>query len=122
MRAFVRMCCLVIGGLASLESSLAAQVGSATVTGVVRDQGGAAVAGATITITSNGTTRSRVVRTSSEGVYAAPSLAPGGYRVDVELSGFKPVRQEGIQVSTGQTVRLDFELAVGDVREQVTVK
>ncbi len=115
------MCCLVIGVLGCLEPSLAAQVGSATVTGVVRDQEGAAVPGATITITSIRTTRSRVVRTSSEGVYAASSLAPGAYRVDVELSGFRPLRREEIRVSTGQTVRLDFELAVGDVREQVTV-
>ena len=121
MRAFARMCCLVIGVLGCLEPSLAAQVGSATVTGVVRDQAGAAVPGATVTITSVRTNRPRVVTTSSEGVYTAPSLAPGDYRVDVELSGFKPVRREGIRVSTGQKVRIDFELAVGDVREQVTV-
>ena len=53
MRAFVAMCCLVIGGPCSLEEiSVSAQVGSATVTGVVKDQAGAAVPGATVTVRS----------------------------------------------------------------------
>ncbi len=54
-------------------------------------------------------------------MYTAPSLAPGKYRVDVELSGFKPMRREGIRLSTGETVRIDFDLVVGGVREQITV-
>src|SRR5229473_2897187 len=58
---------------------------------------------------------------SAEGVYTAASLAPGDYRVDVELPGFKPVRREGIRLETGEKARIDFNLAVGDVREQVTV-
>ena len=44
-------------------------------------------------------------------------LAPGTYRVDVELDGFRPVRRQGIRVETGETVRLDFELAVGGLSE-----
>src|SRR5216683_3282378 len=47
--------------------------------------------------------------------------APGDYRVDVELAGFKPVRREGIRLSTGEKARIDFTLAVGTVSEQVTV-
>jgi hypothetical protein len=31
-------------------------------------------------------------------VYAAPSLAPGEYRIDIELSGFRPVRRAGIRL------------------------
>jgi hypothetical protein len=51
----------------------------------------------------------------------AASLAPGTYRIDVELSGFKPVRREGIHVATGEKARIDFDLAVGGVAEHVTV-
>jgi hypothetical protein len=122
MRAFAAVCGLVMGALALVETSLSAQVGSATITGVVRDQAGAAVPAAAVTVTSVDTNRPRVVTTSSEGVYTAPGLPPGGYRVDVALSGFKPVRREAVRVATGQTIRLDFELTVGDVREQLTVK
>jgi hypothetical protein len=54
-------------------------------------------------------------------VYSAPSLAPGDYRVDVELPGFKPVRREGIRLATGEKARVDFDLEVGGLQEQVTV-
>jgi hypothetical protein len=108
--------------LAACTSPLLAQVAAGEITGVVRDPAGAAIAGATVTITNVGTNRRRVVTSSGDGVYTAPSLAPGEYRVDVELSRFKAVRREGIQLATGETARIDFGLAVGDVREQMTVR
>ena len=78
-------------------------------------------AGATVTVTAVATNRQRVVVSNGDGVYTAASLAPGAYRIDVELPGFKPVRREGIHLATGEKARIDFDLAVGDVREQVTV-
>ena len=50
-----------------------------------------------------------------------PSLAPGEYRLDLELAGFKTVRREGIRLATGEKARIDFDLAVGGLQEQVTV-
>src|SRR5713226_4621221 len=97
--------------------SLWAQVAAGEITGVVKDQAGAAVPGATVTVTNVETNRRRAVASSGEGVYTAPSLAPGQYRVDVELSGFKPIRRTGIRLSTGEKARIDFDLAVGEVRE-----
>ncbi len=47
-----------------------------------------------------------------------PSLAPGDYRLDVELAGFKPLRREGVRLATGETVRIDFDLAVGGLQER----
>ncbi len=98
-----------------------AQLAAGDITGVVKDPAGAAVPGATLTVTDVNTNRQRVVVSSGEGVYTAPSLAPGDYRVDVELSGFKPVRRTGIHLSTGEKARIDFDLALGSVSEQVTV-
>jgi outer membrane receptor protein involved in Fe transport len=98
-----------------------AQVAAGAVTGLVRDQDGRAVPGATITVTNVATNRQRVVTTTREGVYAAAGLAPGDYRIGVELSGFTPVRRDGLHLSTGETARLDFALSVGALREEVTV-
>src|SRR5229473_1249774 len=109
--------CLV----AATASPLFAQVAAGEITGIVNDQAGAAVPGATVTVTDVRTGRQRIVMSSRDGVYTAPSLAPGDYRVDVELAGFKPVRREGIRLSTGEKARIDFTLAVGTVSEQVTV-
>jgi hypothetical protein len=109
-------CCVAAG-----VSPLTAQVAAGEITGVVHDPAGATVPGATVTVTNVDTNRQRVIVSSEDGVYTAPSLAPGAYRVDVELSGFKPVRREGIRLSTGEKARIDFDLEVGEVREQVTV-
>ncbi len=100
---------------------LLAQAGAGEITGIVKDQAGAAVPGAMITVTETRTNLRRIVVSGGEGVYTAASLAPGDYRVDVERPGFKPVRREGIRLATGEKPRIDFELAVGSVQEQVTV-
>jgi outer membrane receptor protein involved in Fe transport len=102
-------------------SPVPAQVAAGEITGVVNDPGGASVPGATVTVTNLDTNRQRVLVSSGDGVYTAPSLAPGEYRVEVQLSGFKPIRREGIRLATGEKARIDFGLVVGEVREQVTV-
>ncbi|HEX4568320.1 MAG TPA: carboxypeptidase-like regulatory domain-containing protein, partial [Vicinamibacterales bacterium] len=105
----------------SHAAAVAAQVGSGAITGVVTDQQGAAVPGATVAITSAATERQRVLVSNQDGVFAAGTLTPGEYRVDVTLTGFKPVAQSGVRITTGETMRLDVQLIAGNVREQVTV-
>src|ERR1700674_4700259 len=117
----MRLSLLAAWCVAASALPLFAQVAAGEITGVVKDPGGAAVPGATVTVTNVETNRQRVIASSGNGVYTAPSLLPGEYRVDVELTGFKPVRREGIHLSTGEKARIDFDLAVGGVREQVTV-
>jgi Carboxypeptidase regulatory-like domain len=98
-----------------------AQTAAGEITGLVKDQVGAAIPGATITVTETRTNLQRVVVSTGDGVYTVASLAPGVYRLDVELAGFKPLRREGVRLATGEKARIDFDLSVGDVRELVTV-
>src|SRR5690242_2635604 len=107
--------------LAFTVSPASAQVGAAEITGVVRDSAGAAVPGATVTVLNIATNEGRVVACNRRGVYAATSLAPGPYTVHIEIAGFRSVTRGGIQLTTGQKARIDFDLSVGDVREQITV-
>src|SRR5690348_12755311 len=95
-----------------------AQVGAGEITGFITDPAGGAVPGATITITDAATNRRRVVTSTADGVYLAASLSPATYRIDVELQGFRPIRREGVTLSSGEKIRIDFDLSVGDVREQ----
>ena len=115
------------GGLAALlvvilaASPALAQVAAGDITGVVKDPDGRAVPGATVTLTDIATNRQRVTISTADGVYMAASLPPGEYRIDVELTGFKSIRRAGIHLTTGEKVRIDFDLAVGGIQEQVRI-
>jgi hypothetical protein len=113
--------CLAVALLALLPLPARAQSLDVVVKGKVSDDTGASLPGATVTVTEIDTNIPRTVTSSEQGVYTAPSLSPGMYRVQIERSGFKPVRREGIRLSTGEKARVDLSLAVGDVREEVTV-
>ena len=113
--------CLAVACLAAPARPARAQVAAGEITGLVKDQAGAAVRGATVTVTDISTNRQRVVTSSAQGAYAVPSLPPGEYRLDVELTGFRSVRRAGIHLATGEKARIDFDLAVGKISEQVTV-
>jgi hypothetical protein len=73
----------------------------------------------TVTNMDTGTTRSSM--TNTDGVYRAPLLPLGRYRVSAELQGFKTFEQQGITLSAGQTALINIDLSVGNVSETVTV-
>src|SRR5438034_3357534 len=120
-RGFVRRRFLTAVCAVAWASPVAAQVAAGEITGIIKDSSGASVPGASVTVTEVRTNRQRIAVSTGKGVYTAPSLLPGEYRVDVELAGFKPVRRSGIRLTTGEKARLDLELTPGSVSEQVTV-
>jgi hypothetical protein len=96
-------------------------VGGGQITGIVTDAAGTAVPGAVVLAVHVARGTSRQAVTSADGVYTVAGLVPGEYRLLIDLSGFRSVRRNGIQLETGETIRLDVELAVGGVTEVVTV-
>jgi len=116
-----RLWLLIVVGVALSGAPAAAQIGAGAITGLVKDQSGAALPGATVTVTSRATNRQVVGVSNGDGVFVALSLPPGEYRLEVTLQGFRPLRRDGIRLSTGEKARLDLVMAVGDVREEVTV-
>src|SRR5215831_15491174 len=115
------LCLLALVVFLATSSTVGAQVAAGEITGIIHDSDGGAVPGATVTLTNLATNQQRVVNSTADGAYTAASLAPGEYRLDIELEGFKPVRREGVRLATGEKARIDFDLSVGDIREQVTV-
>src|SRR5688572_30298223 len=109
--SIVALMTLLAGG----ATDAVAQPTSGGLTGVVRDQSGAPVGAATVSVLETFTNLSRTVLSSVDGRYAVPGLPPGLYRVAISSPGFRPLAQEGIRLATGETFRLDFELAVGDL-------
>ena len=71
--------------------------------GTILDTSGAVLPGVTVTITNVGTGAERSVTTNEKGLYRAPLLPLGKYRVVAELQGFKKFEQTDISLSVGQT-------------------
>jgi hypothetical protein len=115
------LCLIALVACLAASSTAGAQVAAGELTGIIQDSNRGAVPGATVTVTNLATNQQRVVTSTADGVYTAASLPPGDYRIDIELAGFKPIRREGLRISTGEKARLDFTLAVGDLREQIRV-
>ncbi|MBI1354922.1 MAG: TonB-dependent receptor plug domain-containing protein [Acidobacteria bacterium] len=106
---------------ALFASLLGAQANLATVTGIVTDAADAVIPGATVAILNTGTGVSREVQTGATGNYTVTSLQPGKYELTVVSEGFSTYTQRGIELLTGQTLRADVRLELGQVTETVTV-
>jgi Carboxypeptidase regulatory-like domain/TonB dependent receptor-like, beta-barrel len=92
-----------------------------TIEGTVLDDQGAVLPGVTVTITNVDTGDTRIVVTNESGLYRAPLLPLGTYRVNAELQGFKRFEQTGITLTAGRTAVIDVKLSVGAVAETITV-
>src|SRR6266576_5916118 len=114
---------LLVMAMAFLWSAISfAQVTSGTIFGTVKDQSGAYVANATVTVNDASTGVVRSVSTGEGGGFVAPNLPPGTYAITIELAGFKKLEKTGIILSAADRLNAgDFVLAVGVAEEQVTV-
>src|SRR4051794_22962617 len=92
-----------------------------TIEGTIVDESGAALPGVSVTVANLDTGDTRVVVTNEAGVYRAPLLPLGPYRVAAELQGFKKFEQRGLTISAGQSAVVNVTLSVGSMTETVTV-
>src|SRR5215510_2066094 len=93
----------------------------ATVSGLVTDQNGQAVANAIVKAIRVDTNETKEVRTTSEGRYSIPYLNPSIYNIEVTANGFQTLKREGITLRVADKLDLPLQLTVGQVSETVTV-
>ena len=98
-----------------------AQVATADVLGAVTDSSGAAVSGATVTLTNQGTGVSTVAKSNGAGDFVFNLLIPGHYVVSVQAQGFKKFVVSDINLAAGDRLRADAKLQPGSVQETVEV-
>ena len=89
--------------------------------GRVNDTTGAVVPGATITARHRERSVERTTVTDTDGRFVLAALPVGTYDVRAELTGFKPVARQGLTLTVGQALAVDFTLEVGGVVEAVNV-
>lgn len=108
--------------IATVSRSAVAQIGQAELTGDVRDPTGAVIPRAQVTVTEVMSNRSFRSVASSAGVYTLAHLPPGLYTMVVEARGFQRYAREGVHLATGERVRLDVTLLLGNLNQVVTVR
>src|SRR5687767_6211333 len=97
-----------------------AQQARGTLRGTIKDELGAAIVGATVTIIDpTGTTKT--TETNGEGVYTVTGLAPGKYIVIVAAQGFAPSDEAEVELAGGQRQTFDVTLKVTIEEQNVTV-
>jgi hypothetical protein len=93
------------------------------ISGIVKDQTGAAVKGATVTVSDPATKQVvRTTTTNDDGAYTARDLHAQVYDVTIEASGFKKHVASKVQVDVGKISNVEISLEVGNVNEVVTVE
>ena len=108
---------VLVMGAASVQAQTA---NSGTITGVVKDEQGAVVPGATVKVTNIGTNSERTAATSGDGVYEISQLVPGVYKLEVEASNFAKYEQQ-VTVNVLSRVSIDPQLRPAGAVAQVTV-
>jgi len=104
-----------------LASPAAAQFDRGSISGVVKDQSGGVVPGATVTVTSLQTRDLLTSVTDASGYFTMTTLRPGRYDVSAELEGFKKASRSGVVLDAGASVTVEFTLEAGNISETVTV-
>ena len=117
LKSWVRLVLTIV--LAALP--VQAQFETAAVLGTVRDQAGAVLAGARVTLRNTATGITATTTTDGNGDYSFPSVKIGVYRVTAELQGFSTGAVDRVTVTVEARQRVDVTLQVGATTEVVTV-
>ncbi len=85
------------------------------------DGTGAAVAGATVTITNTDKNDTQTTHTNDRGEFTMPNLLVGHYTVTVEATNFKKIEQKDIMLNVHDQLGLTYKLEVGSAAQTITV-
>ncbi|MBM3740511.1 MAG: carboxypeptidase regulatory-like domain-containing protein, partial [Acidobacteria bacterium] len=78
--------------------------------GNVTDASSAAIPGAKVVVTHQGTGTTREGTANESGIFSFPTIQPGAYQVNVTAGGFRSYKQTGIEVAANSTTRADVKL------------
>jgi hypothetical protein len=111
---------ILIGGVSTVPAFGQSQAINGTIEGTVKDAQGGVLPGVTVTVTNLDTGAVRVVVTNVDGLFRAPLLPLGRYRVAFEMSNFSKHERGPLNLTAGAIIVLNETMTVG-VQEAVTV-
>jgi hypothetical protein len=111
----------LVVGLFALSAAVAFAQDTATLTGTIRDNTGAVIPNASVTLKNSATGIVHELKTNSSGEYVAAALPPGQYNLSVSVPGFRKYQADGVILRVAQNARIDVTMRVGNSHEEVTV-
>lgn len=117
-KSVIMAAALVLGGFIT---SAFGQASTATLSGTVVDEQNAAVAGASVSVTSTATGQKRDATTNDSGQFFFSQLVPSEYRLTVEKSGFSKTEIQELTLNVNDQRTLNIQLKVGQVGATVQV-
>ena len=99
-----------------------AQVYTASIVGRVQDSSGAIIPGAEVHAKRVSTNEVFSAITTDTGDYRIVNLPIDSYEVRSTMAGFKTEVRSEVKLEVGRTVRIDFNLTVGQLSESVEIK
>jgi hypothetical protein len=103
------------------EARAQAQAANGVIEGTVTDASGAVIPNAKVKVVNLDTGLEREATTNEKGLYRAPLLPVGNYKITVTQAGFNTFVQSGITLSAGQAATVDVALKTGAVNSEVSI-
>ena len=94
---------------------------SSGVQGSAKDQSGAVVAGAKVTLTDTRLGVSKTTKTNQDGYFSFDSIGASTYSLQVQMAGFKTYTQKDLTLQVGEIRTIAPILEIGSVSAAVTV-
>jgi hypothetical protein len=113
---------LILTFALSLIGSIAlGQASRSSLSGLIHDQGSAAVSGAKVTAKHVATNEEFQTTSDAQGAFIFPSLPLGKFSVTIDAAGFKRLEAQDVTIEVGTPAKLNIALEVGQVNEAVTI-
>jgi hypothetical protein len=116
--AVLLVLCLCSAAIPAMAQS---QASTGQITGIIVDNQGAAIVGATVSAKNQETALQRKASSNEEGFYSIVLLPPGIYDIAAEASGFAATTIRNVEVTVGRTADVKISMGVSGVTEVVNV-
>jgi hypothetical protein len=97
------------------------QATDGNLTGTITDGSGAAIVGASVTITSQATNIQTSAKSNSSGDYRFNNIPVGTYNLSVMATGFSVMTEKNIAIELNKTATVNISMQVGAVTQTVNV-
>ncbi len=117
---FIKYIPLILTLVLILPVAASAQGDNGKISGTVKDQNGAIIPGATVTVINDRTGEERTASTTTDGTFSIPALKATSYTVTATATGLG-TKVTGVEVNVGQEVSLNLTLRVADLTASINI-